>query len=234
MDERIKTFLFPRVLCLSCDEPRQIDPGKPLCDSCLTELEALRLTYHICPHCLSPIRHGDPCRYCADGGMRHISAAYAPFSYHGVSQKLISRLKFQSIARAAQPLADAMLDCLAGASFDLMVPVPLHPGDLRRRGFNQSELICSLMEKSGAPPYENALIKIKKTKKQSSLSHQERENNVMDAYLCVLPLWGKNVLLVDDVRTTGHTARACALELLRGGASRVSLLTAAIAGSYSS
>ena len=233
MDERLKALLFPRSLCLGCDEPREIDADAELCSVCLAELEGLRLGDHICPHCLSPIRSGDPCRYCTDGGMRHIMAAYSPYSYHGVSQRLISRLKFGGIIRAALPLAEGMADCLSGASFDLMVPVPLHPSDWRMRGFNQSELLCGHISKTLGLPRQNALIKVKRSKKQSSLSHEQREDNVKDAYVCVLPLFGKRVLLVDDVRTTGSTGRACALELLRGGAEEVCLLTAAVAGSYS-
>ena len=78
MDERLKALLFPRSLCLGCDEPREIDAGAPLCDRCREELEALRLTDGICPRCLSPKDSSDPCRFCGDGKMRHIAAAYAP------------------------------------------------------------------------------------------------------------------------------------------------------------
>ena len=233
MDERLRQLLFPRALCLGCDEPREIDAGAPLCDHCREELEALRLTDGICPHCLSPHSSSSPCLYCQDGGMRHITSAYAPYRYHGVSQKLTSRLKFQGIVRAAQPLAEGMLDCLAGAAFDLMIPVPLYSGDLRRRGFNQSELICRHLSRATGLDYQNALIKIKKTKKQSSLGHEQREDNVKEAYLCIYPLYKKRVLLVDDVRTTGCTARACAAELLKAEAREVSLLTATVAASYS-
>ena len=233
MDERLKALLFPRALCLGCDEPREIDAGAPLCDRCREELETLRLTDGICPRCLSPRHSSDPCRFCGDGKMRHIASAFAPYRYHGVSQKLISRLKFQGIVRAAQPLYEGMLDCLAGASFDVMIPVPLHAKDLRARGFNQSELFCRHLSRATGLNYQNALIKIKKTKKQSSLGHEQREDNVKDAYLCIYPLYKKRVLLVDDVRTTGCTARACAAELLKAGAREVSLLTAAVASSYS-
>ncbi len=233
MDERIRRLLFPQVRCLSCNEPREIDPGAPLCDRCIKELEALRLIKGICPLCLSPLRFGDPCEYCKRGGMHRLSSAYSPYRYHGVCQQLISRLKFEGCIRAAAPLVRDMADSLSGASFDLLVPVPLHPADLRERGFNQSEFLSKSLSDLTAIRCQNALIKVKRTKKQSSLSHKQREENVKDAYLCVQPLHGLRVLLVDDVRTTGYTARACAGELMLGGADEVSLLTAAVAGSYS-
>ena len=58
--ERLRALLFPRVRCLGCDEPREIDPGQPLCDACRMELEGLRLLDQVCPHCLSAMRHGEP------------------------------------------------------------------------------------------------------------------------------------------------------------------------------
>ena len=233
MDDRVKRLLFPQVRCLSCNEPREIDPGAPLCDLCVKELDGLRLVSHICPHCLSPMRFGDPCGYCKGGGMHRLSAAFSPYRYHGVSQRLIGRLKFEGFVRAAAPLVQGMAECLSGASYDLLVPVPLHTADLRKRGFNQSELLCQSLSETTSVPHQNALVKVRRTKKQSSLDHKQREDNVKDAYLCVLPLYGKRVLLVDDVRTTGYTARTCAKELLLGGADMVSLLTATVAGNYS-
>ena len=71
MDERLKALLFPRSLCLGCDEPREIDVGAPLCDRCREELEALRLTDGICPRCLSPKGSSDPCRFCGDGKINY-------------------------------------------------------------------------------------------------------------------------------------------------------------------
>lgn len=166
--------------------------------------------------------------------MHRISAAYAPYRYHGVSQRLISRLKFPGIGDAALPLKEGMLDCLSGASFDLMVPVPMHNTDVRKRGYNQSELLCRLLSQESGIPFLNALSKVQKTKKQSSLSHQQREENIRYAFMTLRPITGLRVLLVDDVRTTGSTARACAHELLKAGAMEVSLLTATVAASYES
>lgn len=233
MHELIKSLLYPRARCLACDEPREIDAGTDLCDSCVGELEGLRLTDHVCPHCLSPVRSGQACAFCAKGGMLGLSGAYSPFRYHGAVERLISRLKFQALRRAVEPLADGMAGCLAGAGFDLLVPVPLHPLDLRKRGFNQAELLARRLSGLTGIPFANALIKVRRTNQQSSLSHEAREENVKNAYVSVLPLYEKKVLLVDDVRTTGSTARACAKELLRAGADSVSLLTAAVAASYS-
>lgn len=165
--------------------------------------------------------------------MQHLSAAYAPFRYHGVSQKLVSRLKFGAYVFAAEPLAEGMLSCFPGRDIDILVPVPLHKSSLRKRGFNQSEILCQLISKAIGIPYQNALVKTIKTKRQSSLGLKKREKNVKDAFMAIESLCGKRVMLVDDVRTTGSTARACAGELLKAGAIEVCLLTATVASPYS-
>ena len=140
--ESLMRLLFPQVRCLCCDEPRMIDEGAALCDRCETELLSLRLRDGLCSRCLSPKGGGGPCGYCAQGGMDFLSAAYAPYRYHGISQRLIVQLKFGGIHLAAAPLAEGMLDCLDGRHFDCMVPVPLHKKRQRQRGFNQAALLC--------------------------------------------------------------------------------------------
>ena len=165
--------------------------------------------------------------------MRGITSAYSPYRYHSVSQGLIVRLKFQGIYQAAEPLVEGMLACFPGKTFDFMVPVPLHKSSFNKRGFNQSELLCRMLTKESGLPYQNALKKIIKTKRQSTLSHTKRADNVKNAFGVILPVEGMRILLVDDVRTTGSTARACAEVLLKAGAREVSLLTAVVAGSYS-
>jgi len=230
--EHLCALLFPRVRCLGCDEPREIDPGQPLCDACRAELYGLRLLDQVCPHCLSTMRHGEPCRYCAEGGMLHISAAYAPYRYHGVSQRLAVVLKFHGVYPAAQPLVEGMLDVFPGWPVDAMVPVPLHKKRLRERGFNQAALLCDrLSEKTGVPVL-HALERVKATKRQSTLPHAKRPDNVKDSFRAILPVQGLTLLLVDDVRTTGSTVREGARALLSAGAKEVLLLTAAVASAY--
>ena len=231
--EGLKGLLFPRARCLNCNEPRKIDLGAPLCDECVIELDGLSLLDHICPHCLSPKRHEEHCRYCADGGMIGLAAAYSPYRYHGVSQQLIVRLKFQGIYQAAEPLVEGMLSCFPGRPLDILVPVPLHKSNYSKRGFNQSELLCRLLCEETGLSYQKALIKTIKTKRQSTLSHEQRHVNIKGAFSAAMPVDGLRILLVDDVRTSGSTARSCADVLLKAGAKEVSLLTAAVAATYS-
>ncbi len=228
--DEIITLLLPPVICLGCEEPRNIDFGAPLCKKCEEELETLKLSEYVCPNCLSPLSSNSTCTYCRDGGMENIYQAFAPYHYHGVARQLIIQLKFGFVDDAAVPLANAMYQCIYGMSFDAMVPVPLHKDRLAERGINQAEKLAELISEQNNIPLLNALIKTKKNKRQSSLHKKtKRESNVKDAYKICKDVKGLNLLLIDDVRTTGSTARACAKELVSNGAESVSLLTAAVA-----
>ncbi len=235
---RLKTavldLLIPQVRCLNCNEPRHIDPGAPLCEACRQELEGLRISEGICPRCLSPWRGQDPCRYCEEGGMAGIEAAFSPYRYHGPGAGLVKSLKFLGVFLAAAPLISGMLDCLDARAFEAMVPVPLHRRRERARGFNQAALLCKGISTATHVPVLMALERCKATKPQSELPHHRRKDNVKDSFRVIQDVADMRILLVDDVRTTGHTARACAMALLEAGARSVCLLTATVAASYSS
>ena len=222
-------LVFPAVRCLACEEPRQIDPGSPLCDRCLDALEQLRVPDSACGHCLSPMQSGRPCGYCAQGGMAHIDQAFAPFVYKDVSAALIKRLKYGVVALAALPLAREMALSVSGIRFDALVPVPLFHSRERERGMNQSEVLCRLVAEETGFPVLPALQKTRDTRRQSTLPAHKRPQNVKDAFALKSPVLGKDILLVDDVRTTGNTARECARIMKAGGAASVCLLTAAVA-----
>ncbi|MDD2428924.1 MAG: ComF family protein [Eubacteriales bacterium] len=226
----VARVLLPKAMCLSCGEPRRIDVDDELCDMCVAALEELKLSKNVCPHCLSPRLNQAPCAYCLKGGMRYLAVAYAPFHYHGVVQHLVARLKFGRIDDAARPLAAGMAECIAGIHFDALVPVPLHARRLAERGINQAEWLCRLLSQRNGLPVVNALKRTRSTRRQSSLHQPEKRlQNVEDAFEALLPVRDMHLLLVDDVRTTGATARACAHALMKAGAADVSLLTAAIA-----
>jgi ComF family protein len=119
----------------------------------------------------------------------------------------------------------------------VVVPVPLYAGKRRERGFNQSELlaraVCDAMRKmrSGwdgelAP---GILMRQRATKSQAGLTNAERRRNLRGVFSVVQPerVRGRDVLLIDDIYTTGATARACSAALKKGGAARVRVATVA-------
>ncbi len=225
----IASLLFPQARCLACDEPRDVAPGSVLCGKCEASLASRLIPDASCPQCRSPKKSAAPCFYCLEGGMLGIEKAYAPYMYKDAARMLVIRLKFGPVEAAAEPLAKAMAREVSGQPFDALVPVPLSKGHLRERGLNQSRLLCERLESALRLPVLDALVKVRETKKQSGLPAKHRRKNVQGAFEAIGDVRGKRILLVDDVRTTGSTARECARILREAGAASVSLVTAAVA-----
>lgn len=112
---------------------------------------------------------------------------------------------------------------------DGLIPIPLHRGRRRERGYNQSLLICEgIRERTGLPIVSDVLKRVKYTRTQTLLSPRERHKNVSDAFRVIIPekVRGRNLVLVDDVLTTGATLNACAGELHRAGVEKIWCATA--------
>lgn len=158
------------------------------------------------------------------------AAAYG--SYDGALRDLIHLLKYDHVRPAANVLGRMLaevVDGLAGSFGDqvpVMVPVPLHSSKLRQRGFNQSELIARMalrLKSNGLVLHANVLERRRPTASQIGLTRQQRQVNMRGAFVVAKPdeIRGRDVLLVDDVLTTGTTAAECARVLRRAGANRV-------------
>ncbi|MCI0530453.1 MAG: hypothetical protein L0Y74_00660 [candidate division Zixibacteria bacterium] len=114
--------------------------------------------------------------------------------------------------------------------FDSVIPVPLHPARKRERGFNQSDVIGEELSCFfGANLLTRNLIRRRNTKDQTRLDAAQRKNNVSNAFKVIAKyeIQGKNILLVDDVITTGATLSECARVLKESGAGCVSACTLA-------
>jgi competence protein ComFC len=125
------------------------------------------------------------------------------------------------VGRLAVPL---MLQVLGEGRFDAVVPVPLHRSRLRKRGFNQAELLARGVAEKMKATVSDTLEVVRSTRDQVELSAAQRRANVVGAYSATEPMRGK-ILLVDDVFTTGATMSGCAAQLVRAGAQEVHALS---------
>jgi ComF family protein len=206
----------------------------PVCAHCLREPEPLAAEY-FCVSCRTPFRNRYPldlegrCRLCRSG-LRGFDAAYCFGAYEGVLRELIHLYKYSRMRPLAKPLSDFLMAALPrDQRFDAIVPVPLHWRRQWERGFNQSELLAREMARRSGIPLRLAVRRRRATRAQAGLSNTRRRENVARAFQAKRRpnVRDLQILLVDDVMTTGSTASACARELKRAGARSVSLLALA-------
>lgn len=154
--------------------------------------------------------------------------------YTGELGKLVRALKFQNRRNLAGLLAPFMIEAFwetwSRDDFDMVTPIPLHPGRRRARGYNQSELLARrLANRVGIPFRNKILVRRRPTAPQTGLTDSRRRENVRNAFRCVdsLQVAGRRILLIDDVMTTGATAASASGTLMKSGAFRVCVLTLA-------
>jgi ComF family protein len=169
-------------------------------------------------------------------GRLPISAGAAAWYFHKNSalQALLFQLKYKSNKDVGLFIGKQMGALLAASerfsSIDALVPVPLHPQALSKRGFNQAALICEgIGQVWHKPVLTGAIARTKHTSTQTKQTRAERWDNMEDAFTIKDPtsINGKHLLIIDDVITTGATIEACGKTLLTIKGVRVSVAAAA-------
>lgn len=168
------------------------------------------------------------CGECARGGLA-LKGARAVSPHLPPLRDAVHGLKYDGLRVLAEPLSLLMAEAWRRTSWkvDVLVPVPLHERRLRQRGYNQSLLLADALSKRLGVPMEGQLLtRERNTLSQVGLSPEERWLNVGGAFRCHgEALQGKDILLVDDVFTTGATLESCAQALQKGGSAHVWALT---------
>ena len=246
--------LFPSD-CRLCGAPLINISRLPVCEDCLAAMRPI--TGGLCSICgerlISPFAfaaeshsedHSSESGEALCGLCRRLEPPYvkatAYGSYDSGLRELIHLLKYNQVRPAANVLGRMLVEAMEdlqpvfSASEILVVPVPLHSRKLRQRGFNQSELIAraALKLKSATARFQlipGLLERQRETKSQIGLSRHQRRENIRGAFVVAKAreVAGREVLLVDDVFTTGTTVSECARVLGRAGASKVYVATVA-------
>ncbi|MEO8131291.1 MAG: ComF family protein [Bryobacteraceae bacterium] len=206
----------------------------PVCATCISAPTPLAAAF-FCADCHTPFLNASPldengrCGLCRRG-LTGYDAAYAYGEYDGPLRKLIHLFKYGRLKPLASPLGKLLASALPrDRRYDLVVPMPLHWRRGWERGFNQSELLASVIAARLGVPVRRAVRRKRRTPPQAELTNAQRRLNVAGAFVChrKSSVRDRHVLLVDDVLTTGATASACAGALKRAGAKRVTVLTLA-------
>ena len=226
----ILDLIFP-IFCLGCQEE-----GQFLCEKCRSKILVIPPTCFVCKK-MVPIAEGSvPGRTCLNCRSKtNIYAYLSPFFYEGLIKNSIHDLKYKRVRDIAGELSGLLADYLVKYKVvfpqeALLIPAPLHSYRRRERGFNQAELIGHLLsERIGVNLEKEVLIKTKSTKSQVELSAEERRQNLAGVFAVKNPekILNKNIILLDDVKTTGSTLEEAAGVLKSAGVKRVWAITVA-------
>jgi len=239
MFQYVYTQLFPPFCCL-CDDKGLA--GLDLCESCYNELPH---NLHPCSQCGIPLKRlSHPARMSSltsnvqvcgrclgreSNNLAAFDAAIVPYLYRPPVDHMVTQLKFSADTKFSRIAGELLSDEIERKRCkdtlpDMIVPVPLHPSRLKIRGFNQAELIANIVaNKLDIPCRPYSVQRTKPVAAQSRLTAKQREANMRAAFNVVENVAGKAIAIVDDVLTTGATARSIARPLRRAGAEHISV-----------
>jgi len=217
---RINSNQEQHFVCLPCLEKIEMNLP-PFCAYCGRGLNKSSLAKNICSDCLKTRFYFD--------------RAFSPCKYSGTIKKLVHEFKYNGRDYLGKSLGKIMNNFIREYKLpieymDFIIPVPLHTSRLRQREFNQaqvlSEQLAGEFDKKVLP---GVLIRNKATKTQTELNPEERRLNVKESFFVTKPdlVKNMNLLLVDDVLTTGATSSEAARSLKESGARIVFVITLA-------
>ena len=219
----ILDFFFPK-RCVGCGKI-----GKYFCIFCTAKIRYIQANEYICPMCgrlaLDGATHpGCRTRYGLDG-------LTSFFHYDGPVRKAVKALKYRRISDLASEFVFLIPTKLLSSNLlsSLFIPIPLHTSRFRLRGFNQAEVLGKLLAARLNIPVRTGILKrVKITQPQVDMKNRdERLKNMKNVFRAVQTIQNKDILLFDDVFTTGATMRSTANVLKRAGAKRVWAVTIA-------
>lgn len=224
-------LIFPK-RCVGCGRI-----GKYFCQSCRQTIRPILESETICPVCEHPAMFGlthPKCRtrFTIDG-------LTSFFHYDGVIKKAVKALKYRLVSDVAAEFVSLIQETSISDNFHpkllhpIFLPIPLHKMRMHQRGFNQAEILGKLVaDRLQIPMYTDILLRTRETKPQVEMKHKEdRLQNMHGVFALNLKaktdVQNTNVVLFDDVFTTGATMRAAAGVLKHSGAKRVWAVTMA-------
>lgn len=223
--QRVNSSLILPGQCVACCAGFQ---GRGLCPACLN---ALPYNHQHCRQCALPLPFAPDQPVLCGECLKHppsFDRVITPLRYQFPVNRLISRYKYNHQRSLGRPLIRILVNavsthlaCAPTQRPDILIPSPMHPAKQRKRGFNQAEDIAELLSLSIGVPWSVTLVKRQRAgTAQSGLNRQQRLANLKGAFV----ITGRpppRIAIIDDVMTTGATARVLAQALKTAGAKEV-------------
>lgn len=228
-------IVYPRK-CAICNS---ISP-QSLCEKCMPSV-----VYIVSPFCLKcgrqlpqNIKFNSDCKICRNEYFK-FSMCRSVMQYNETAESLIKKFKYQGKRNIAPFLVDLIFgyfntadeNILAEKRFDIVTSVPLHVSKQKQRGYNQAQVLALEIADRLKIPYDDILNRVRATDSQTGKNKKDRKTNVKKAFKVISTkkekIVGTNILLIDDVFTTGSTVNECSKTLLYAKANSVTVLTLA-------
>lgn len=222
-------ILFP-AKCPLCGRVHRTREKEGICKACYQKLPVV--TEPCCKHCGKPIAD-ETSEYCYDCGKKnsHLTAGTALFVYTEQMKKAMAAFKYAGSQTDGEIYGMELFKYrgskLSGWQLDYVIPVPLHRRRRQFRGYNQAEIIAEVIGTAlNVPLLTDCLERTRYTRPQKGLDDKKRLQNVQGAFRFRKSferqqLTGCNILLIDDIYTTGATLEACGAILRQQGVKNV-------------
>ncbi len=214
--------------CISCS--KEIGKSGFFCEECFKNIIFIDFPFCRCCGKILQTSYNTEmlCEICSNH-QRIFHSGRSLFVYNEQSKRIIMRIKKEADEHIAKKCVKMLINRYGNIirNSDLIIPIPSHFSRILKRGFNPATIIAKHISKlSGMPLNTNALKRIKRTKYQKNKTLMERQENVEGAFRADSQIIsGKNILLVDDVMTTGATISECAKTLKESDANTVNFMT---------
>ena len=210
--EPVIAFALP-AFCISCEQ--KLENGrKIICAPCFNQLPVLDDKY--ISVLLEEIKHP------------YFDELIIKYQFAETFQKLIHLFKYQRTLTLATYFAEAVATIIKKNNYDIITGIPLNPVKEKERGYNQSALIAKELGRLLNIQYAGSLVqRIRNTPSQTKLNREQRIKNMQEAFSCSGNVIDKKVILVDDIITTGSTLNACAEEIKKQKAAKVTAVALA-------
>ena len=227
-------YVYPRnITCIICDNPIKLTNSYSLCRSCFKELNFI---FDGCNKCGKPIVNFNleresliTCNYCYNKTF-YFDKVTSCIAYDDLSKKLILDFKYKSKTYLCKYIACLMEEkfLLEGIEADYILFVPLHKKRLKKRGFNQAEKIANKLGDLLDIPILDCISRVKNTKKLYKLNKEDREKELKNGFKIkenINLIENKNVILIDDIFTTGSTANEISKVLKMNSVNSICIFT---------
>lgn len=220
-------------MCIICDKPIKKKNTYSMCKDCFNELNFIK---DGCIKCGKPIinhslekQYIEGCNYCLKRQF-YFDKAISCIEYNEISKRLILDLKYNNKTYISKYIAKIMSEKLSIESidFDYILFVPLHKKRLKKRGFNQAQKISKYLSVLTNTEIVDCIKRKKHTQMLYSLKKEERMKELKDVFVAnenISKLKNKNILLIDDIFTTGTTANEISKLLKLSGINKVFIMT---------